>query len=661
MTLASNALLCWNNRADAATLAAGTYDATYVRNNLKDANISLFARTTDATEAKTRFRADLGAAYSLQALALVNNNFSTSALWRVRGGNAPFDVLFDREDYVDERLTCSGGANGTRVNSLGVIVAATCPRIDHSPVNLASGTVTQTLSNVPAGRYALVVVGSGSAVIASGSTLQAPAFAFHGNKGVVVVESAGNVTLTVTGSPSALHLRECYGVLDEETRENLLLNSLLNGTSLSTQTVTVTAVQHTLSFYGTGTVTLSGASTAGPLVGTSNTVRSKLTFTPSAGSLTLTVSGTVKFANLETGPGPTSFIPTAGASVTRTKDTIESTYAYEAGTIYVEARHGISAGGACGAFGFASAAADRYNGIYFGSTQSIGQVYDGVSQCDIRASSTPGAVHKLAMRFATDDFAYAADGVLVGTDTAGSPLTSATKFVIGDLTGTHQYPLNEHVMRVTFWPKGTHAGMTNAQLQAITANGPDIPEVGGFASGMTAVKQMTFYGDTPSDWAAQYPAMVAFDAVTARYLTVEVIDTANADTYVQMGRLFVGSGFQCADQTEARGYEHPHEDLSTKVTSSSGKDYGTERRRRRRARFRLPNLTRAEADHLHEMRAFVGKLGEILYVSDPSGTDDANAENQRYGGLFKLPDNLFTIEQVEAEQFAATIELEEKL
>lgn len=78
---------------------------------------------------------------------------------------------------------------------------------------------------------------------------------------------------------------------------NLLLNA---GTSsgLSTQSVAVTAVEHTLSFFGTGTVTLSGASTAGPLVGTGANDRVSLVFTPAAGSLTLTVSGSVTFAGL---------------------------------------------------------------------------------------------------------------------------------------------------------------------------------------------------------------------------------------------------------------------------------------------------------------------------------------------------------------------------
>jgi hypothetical protein len=86
------------------------------------------------------------------------------------------------------------------------------------------------------------------------------------------------------------------------------VRNLLTGTdSLSTQSRTVAAVQHTLSFRGTGTVTLSGASTAGPLVGTGAGDLVSLTFTPSAGTLTLTVSGSVTEAQLEVGAARSAY------------------------------------------------------------------------------------------------------------------------------------------------------------------------------------------------------------------------------------------------------------------------------------------------------------------------------------------------------------------
>lgn len=76
-------------------------------------------------------------------------------------------------------------------------------------------------------------------------------------------------------------------------------NWLVGTETLATQTVTTRATPYILSFYGTGTVTLSGTSTAGPLVGTGANNRVYLEFTPTAGTLTLTVSGTVLKAQLE--------------------------------------------------------------------------------------------------------------------------------------------------------------------------------------------------------------------------------------------------------------------------------------------------------------------------------------------------------------------------
>jgi hypothetical protein len=112
--------------------------------------------------------------------------------------------------------------------------------------------------------------------------------------------------------PATLALR---GLLIEEARTNVLLNSA----TLSTQSVTVTAQAYTLSFYGTGTITRSGVST-GALVGTGATQRVSVTFTPTAGSQTCTVTGIVSNAQLEAGAFATSYIPTTSAAVARAAD-----------------------------------------------------------------------------------------------------------------------------------------------------------------------------------------------------------------------------------------------------------------------------------------------------------------------------------------------------
>ena len=128
--------------------------------------------------------------------------------------------------------------------------------------------------------------------------------------------------------------KPCF--LIEPQRTNLVFPSDI----ATTQVRAVTAVQHTLSFYGNGTVTLSGAF-SGSLVGTGVSDRVSLTFTPTAGNLTLTVSGTVTNWQLEAGSNATSYIPTVTGSVTRNNDnvyknSIINLIGQTEGSIYVE-------------------------------------------------------------------------------------------------------------------------------------------------------------------------------------------------------------------------------------------------------------------------------------------------------------------------------------
>lgn len=136
----------------------------------------------------------------------------------------------------------------------------------------------------------------------------------------------------------------CPSLLLEPQRTNLVFPSAI----LTTQTRTVTAVSHTLSFYGTGTIVLSGAF-IGTLTGTGANNRVTLTFTPSAGSLILTVTGTITNAQLEIGAYSTSYIPTTTGSVTRNADTFSRNNIYTnnlitsaGGTWFVELNNNLS-------------------------------------------------------------------------------------------------------------------------------------------------------------------------------------------------------------------------------------------------------------------------------------------------------------------------------
>jgi hypothetical protein len=153
-----------------------------------------------------------------------------------------------------------------------------------------------------------------------------------------------------------------------------------------------------------------------------------------------------------------------------------------------------------------------------------------------------------------------------------------------------------------------------------------------YDSGTVNALQMTFQGDTPANWGAQYDVFTAFAAVTARYLYIEITDTANAAGYVEIGRLFIGTGLQPAKNASFAGKQNSRGELSTITTSVAGKIFGIERRRPRNDKFALNWLTQAEADAIDEMQAQIGMLGEVFYVPDPADL----AYSQRYGGLGTL-------------------------
>jgi hypothetical protein len=257
------------------------------------------------------------------------------------------------------------------------------------------------------------------------------------------------------------------GLLIEEARTNLFLNSAVG----VTQSVTVAAVANTLSFYGTGTVTLTGVSTAGPLVGTGATNRVSLTFTPTAGSLTLTVSGSVTNVQLEAGSFATSPIVTVGSSVARALDvasitTLTPWYNATAGTLFAEATSTL--------INTSSTAVALHDGsgsnlisLRFRSTAPIlaaSLTTGGVAQITTAgATYTAGAVAKLAVAYQTDDVVTYLNGVNGITDTLAT-IPTVTTLQIGSRNGGAE-PLNGYIRRVGYY----RTRLSNTTLPRITA------------------------------------------------------------------------------------------------------------------------------------------------------------------------------------------------
>lgn len=278
------------------------------------------------------------------------------------------------------------------------------------------------------------------------------------------VTSAGGIETLGNDVPRFTHdpvTGRCMGLLVEEARTNLLLNSA----TLSTQSVSVTATAHTLHFTGTGTVTLSGASTAGPLVGTGvgEANRVSLEFTPSAGTLTLTVSGTVSNAQLEPGEFGTSWISTTGSAATRAADiatitgsNFSSWYRSTDWTMYAENT-------VLGFTGLIQCVAniDGTNPSSLRCPHSaVAGLTGGRWRAQVGARFTPTAgTGALIIKNTPTKAAMgrsASEGVLVaegGLDTV-VPLASSgeSSLFIGNLNGTSSYS-NSVISRLTYWPR----------------------------------------------------------------------------------------------------------------------------------------------------------------------------------------------------------------
>ena len=264
----------------------------------------------------------------------------------------------------------------------------------------------------------------------------------------------------------------CNGLLIELSRTNLLLNSLIDGTNLSTQAVVTTAVATTLSFYGTGQIVLTGTSSA-TVVGTgAYPSRQTLTFTPTVGALTLTVTGTVQYAQLETGAFATSFIPTAGSQVTRTADVVTMTstnfsswYNASEGTFTFEYNQPYSLSGNTSMLAFTDGTNTNMMMLLTESTPRARFFIDsgGVNVANIAAGNmTLNAVNRQTSSYKVNNFRMAVNGAATQQDTSGAVPTGVNQLQIGSRpTGL---PWTGYARKLSYYPQI----LLNAELQAFS-------------------------------------------------------------------------------------------------------------------------------------------------------------------------------------------------
>lgn len=274
-------------------------------------------------------------------------------------------------------------------------------------------------------------------------------------------DTSGVIQTATSGTPRFDHnptSHAALGLLIEEQRTNLLLNSA----SLATQTVTVTAVPMTLSFYGVGIVTLSGAFTQVVTGLAAFPSRTTLTFTPSAGALVLTATGAPTFANLEAGAFATSFIPTAGATVTRVVDAANMTGSNFSSWFnavegsFVAAGDFLATGQTNNAAVFgANDGGSTNRAAVFQSSATLAARIAAAGTASNPSNSTTltaGTPFHIALAYGSPTNRLVVNGVL-GTSSATSTGVAANRLGIGGDTNISLGAMNGHISKFAFYNK----------------------------------------------------------------------------------------------------------------------------------------------------------------------------------------------------------------
>lgn len=232
-------------------------------------------------------------------------------------------------------------------------------------------------------------------------------------------------------------------------------NEYTNSATLSTQSVVVTAQPYTISFIGSGTIALSGVSTAGPLVGIDANTRVSLTFTPTAGTLISTVSGTVSNAQLQAGNIFDSYIPTGASAETRAADVISfsganfsSWYNQSGGTLVVTGMYSDVSRIGLRLICLDAGAASPGIRISGGAFQILNAA--GVTQANLNPASISSMTPlTLAGGYSIDDVAAAVNGSLLVDSSASIPVVDRM-FLLSSSVLSSQ---GGYIQRITYFPQ----------------------------------------------------------------------------------------------------------------------------------------------------------------------------------------------------------------
>jgi hypothetical protein len=241
------------------------------------------------------------------------------------------------------------------------------------------------------------------------------------------INSSGLVSNVATGVPRISYDSngENGHILLEPTTTNLYLNT----DTLSTQNVSTSASDYSVSFYGTGTITFSG-SYSGSLVGTGVNDRVSLTFTATSGTLTSTVSGSVTNAQIENLGYSTSYMPSFSTQGVRATETATGAGSAELinsteGVLYAEIENTTGTESTYKMINITDSSKDNRIGLFVYQNRISAESTGSGTNLGIYSKALQSGFNKIAVKYKENDCALWINGIEY-TDTSFAAFSSNT-------------------------------------------------------------------------------------------------------------------------------------------------------------------------------------------------------------------------------------------
>lgn len=386
---------------------------------------------------------------------------------------------------LDPRITFTRTSAATYVNSAGNVVSASAnvARFDYDPATLAPKGLliesqrtnlllrSEEFDNASWTKANVTV--TANAVTAPDGTTTADKVQATATAATVLSQLVASVS--GTSATYSIYAKQGSGPTDANIfllRNNTTATNLISGTlnySTGVWTYTTGSTGVTVSNAGNGWWRIQITVTSGITSGDGLLVYAGFMGNSEAAGEFAYLWG----AQLEAGSFATSYIPTVASQVTRAADQASIVapnfapwYNQSEGTFVVEAVTQKPTSLVATVIAIDASDGGINNRHYIGvvsASAEVRTVNGGSVQSLLTQAYTANVIEKYAYAVKANDFAFARNGNIVGTDTSGS-MPTIDRMFIGNAAGSAAY-FNGHIRSIRYFP----TRLSNAQLQALSA------------------------------------------------------------------------------------------------------------------------------------------------------------------------------------------------